>query len=181
MKSNYGITLHSWFRANGIIIPSERKLWKLSQELLVDDLESELAPFSFSLKYGGEDLRPAPLVYVADLVAFILHLLDQNARYCTHSVHMPRMCHTFTIYSANRLTWHEGIIPPEEIWVKLSGDKGGESFKMSLQVVNTPHPNSVQNTCVFAAFEASDSVTNLKVALARYHEQVNRLQNESWR
>ena len=72
---------YSWFRANGIIIPSERKLRKLSAELLVEDLESEMAPFSFGLKHGGEDLRPAPLVYVADLVAFTLHLLDQNARY----------------------------------------------------------------------------------------------------
>ena len=84
-------------------------------------------------------------------------------------------------YSANRLTWHGGIIPTEEVWIKLSGDKGGESFKMSLQIVNTPHPNSIQNTCVFAVFEAGDTVTNLKVALGRYKEQVKRLQNESWR
>ena len=52
---------------------------------------------------------------------------------------------------------------------------------MALQIVNTPHPNSIQNTCVFAAFEAGDTVTNLKVALGRYKEQVKRLQNESWR
>lgn len=89
--------------------------------------------------------------------------------------------HIHKIFSANRLTWHGGIIPPDEVWVKLSGDKGGESFKMSLQIVNTPHPNSIQNTCVFAAFEASDSVINLRVALGRYREQVKRLQNESWR
>ena len=60
---------------------SERKLQKLSAELLVEDLESEMAPFSFGLKHGGEDLRPAPLVYVANLVAFTLHLLDRNAWY----------------------------------------------------------------------------------------------------
>lgn len=70
----------SWFRANGMILPSERKLRKLSQDLLVTDLKSDLAPFSFGLKYGGEDLRPAPLVYVEDLVSFTYHLLDQNAR-----------------------------------------------------------------------------------------------------
>ena len=60
---------------------SERKLQKLSAELLVEDLESEMAPFSFGLKHGGEDLRPAPLVCVANLVAFTLHLLDRNAWY----------------------------------------------------------------------------------------------------
>ena len=62
--------------SNVIIIPSEQKLRELSEELLVTDLKSELAPFSFGLKYGGEDLRPAPLVYVGDLVAFTLHLLE---------------------------------------------------------------------------------------------------------
>lgn len=67
-------------------MPSERKLRKLSQELLVNDLESEMAPFSYGLKHGGEDLRPAPLVYVVDLVAFIHHLLEQNSwyNYCMH-------------------------------------------------------------------------------------------------
>ena len=42
-------------------------------------------------------LGTAPLVCVADLVAFTLHLLDQNARY--------RHMHVID-YSANRLTWH---------------------------------------------------------------------------
>ena len=52
---------------------------------------------------------------------------------------------------------------------------------MSLQVVNTPHPNSILTTCVFTAFEANDSVMNLKIALGRYWEQVDRIQNETWR
>ena len=37
------------------------------------------------------------------------------------------------------VTWHGGLIPDNEIWVKL----GRESFKMSLQLVNTRHPNSI--------------------------------------
>ena len=43
---------------------------------------------------------------------------------------------------------------------------------MSFQI-NTRHPNSVQNTCVFAVLEASNSVMNLKVALGMYKEQVD--------
>ena len=46
----------------------------------------------------------------------------------------------------NRLTWHDGTIPQDEIWVKIRGDKGGGSFKMSFQICNVPHPNSVENT-----------------------------------
>ena len=63
--------------------------------------------------------------------------------------------------SAGRLTWHDGIIPDTEIWVKLGGDKGGKTFKMNFQIVNVPAPNSVRNTSVFNCFEAGDSITNL--------------------
>ena len=45
-------------------------------------------------------------------------------------------------FSTNRLTWHEGIIPSDEIWVKLGGDKGGDTMKVSFQLVNVPTPNS---------------------------------------
>ena len=73
------------------------------------------------------------------------------------------------------------MIPEDEIWVKFGGDKGGESFKMSLQIVNTPHPNSVNNTFVFTVFEAKDTTTNLLTALERYMPQVENLQTLSWR
>ena len=42
-------------------------------------------------------------------------------------------------------------MPESEIWVKLGGDKGGISFKMSL------HPNSIHNTFVFSCYQAGDS------------------------
>ena len=29
------------------------------------------------------------------------------------------------------LTWHDGTIPDNEIWLKLGGDKGGGYFKMN--------------------------------------------------
>ncbi|XP_064402593.1 uncharacterized protein LOC135348339 isoform X1 [Halichondria panicea] len=58
----------------------------------------------------------------------------------------------------HRLTWHEGKIPADEIWVKLGGDKGGGSFKM-----------------------APDNVTNLKIALQRFEDEVDSLQSKTWR
>ena len=30
------------------------------------------------------------------------------------------------------LTWHQGAIPADELWVKLGGDKGHGSFKFKL-------------------------------------------------
>ena len=43
---------------------------------------------------------------------------------------------------------------------------------MSFQVVNTQAPNSTSNTCLFSAFEARDSVTNLKVIGEKYGEEI---------
>ncbi len=56
-----------------------------------------------------------------------------------------------------------------------------QTFKMNFQIVNTPRPNSVQNTCVFTAFEAPDSKTNLHLTLSRYKEAVSQLQSYTWR
>lgn len=80
----------------------------------------------------------------------------------------------------SRLTTHE-VIPSDEIWIKLGGDKGGESMKLNFQIANCPNPNSVNNTCVFAAFEATDTVCNLHVALDQYKTQIDDLQKLVWR
>lgn len=85
------------------------------------------------------------------------------------------------MYRLNTLTWHNGRIPLNELWVKLGGDKGGSSFKMNFQILNVNNPNSIHNTCVFLAFEASDSVLNLHVALDRYKDQVDDLQESEWK
>ena len=81
---------------------------------------------------------------------------------------------------AGRLTWHDGVIPENEIWVKLGGDKGGGSFKMSLQIGNLVHPNSPHNTIVFCAFEAADTSCNLHIGLDRYAEQIACLKDLEW-
>ena len=81
----------------------------------------------------------------------------------------------------SRLTWHNGVIPENEVWLKLGGDKGGGTFKANFQIVNVAAPNSVQNTCVFCCFAAGDSFANLHIALDRYKEQVRHLQAMKWR
>lgn len=44
------------------------------------------------------------------------------------------MCVQYHAHRTDALTWHNGTIPTNEIWVKIGGDKGGGSFKMSFQV-----------------------------------------------
>ena len=84
------------------------------------------------------------------------------------------------MYSLN-LTWHDGDIWADEIWIEIGGDKGGSSFKMNFQIVNTQQPNSSKHTCIFAAVEAPDSITNLHVALDRYKDQMKALDGVQWR
>ena len=52
---------------------------------------------------------------------------------------------------------------------------------MNFQLLNVVNPNSIHNTCVFLAFQASDSVFNLNVALDRYKDQVEDLQESEWK
>lgn len=59
----------------GHAISSERRLRKLSA-----NLAGEMVPFTFTL-WNWVDLRPAPLLYVPDLVGMIFEALDHNERY----------------------------------------------------------------------------------------------------
>eukprot|EP00731_Ephydatia_muelleri_P022772 Em0015g355a len=124
----------------------------VSKRIVDDNIQGELAPFSFTLTSGGEELRAAPLVFIPNLIQKVTQLLDENHR-------------------TSRLTWHNGVIPENEVWLKLGGDKGGGTFKANFQIVNVAAPNSVQNTCVFCCFAAGDSFANLHIALDRYKEQ----------
>ena len=83
----------------GIQIASERRMRLVATELSIDNnVVAENALFSFPLKSGGEELRPAPIAYLPHL-------------------------------KCNTLTWHNGQIPTNEVWVKLRGDKGGSYLK----------------------------------------------------
>lgn len=84
------------------------------------------------------------------------------------------------IHRAGKLTWHDGLIPHNEVWVKLGGDKGGGTFKMSFQLCNVDQVNSVQNSVVFSIFKAGDNAFNLKVALQLYKKQVEEMASAEW-
>ncbi|KAL5509517.1 hypothetical protein EMCRGX_G004906 [Ephydatia muelleri] len=154
--------LRRWLKASNISLACEERMRHASRKAVGENLKGELAPFSFSLPSGGEEFRGAPLVFIPDLILKVVELLEENDR-------------------AGRLTWHNGVIPASEIWIKLGGDKGGGTFKMNFQIINVAAPNSVNNTCVFCCFEADDSYTNLHIALERYKEQVEHLQRMTWR
>ena len=68
-----------------------------------------------------------------------------------------------------------------EVHVKIGGDHGGGSFKMSYQIANVANPNNKNNTLVFSLFEANDYRINMKTGLSRFAHQIDELQNMMWR
>jgi hypothetical protein len=150
----------------------------LSKGMIGDNLAAEEVPLSQPLRLGV-DVLPSPLVYVPDLPAKIIQLLDQNDRWGKNK----RVVHICTAHTcrADRLTWHNGIIPESEVWVKVGGDKGADTVKVVFQICNVSCPNSVQNTCVFCIFEGKDTSTNLHVTLDRYQTQFEQLRTTKWR
>lgn len=59
---------------------SEGKMRVKANEIIEDHLVGEYAPFSFSLKDGGEEVRTAPYVYVSSLWDKVQALLNQHER-----------------------------------------------------------------------------------------------------
>ena len=67
--------MKSW----GVSIASEQKLRKLVHDQLEPvSIAAEPVPFVFSLKRGGDEIRPAPLAYVSDLCSLVHQKLDEN-------------------------------------------------------------------------------------------------------
>ena len=72
------------------------------------------------------------------------------------------------------------FIKDNEIHVKIEGDHGGGSFKLSNQIANVSHPNSTDNTVVFSIFQAKNYRSNIKIGLSRFQQQINALQTMKW-
>ena len=70
----------------------------------------------------------------------------------------------------NKLVQHT-FITDDEIQLKIGGDHGGGSFKMSFQVGSVENPNKPENT-VFSITEAKDYKVNLALCLERFEANI---------
>ena len=86
----------------------------------------------------------------------------------------------FYVHRAGRLTWHD-VIPRDEVWIKLGGDKGGETFEMSFPIVNVPRPIVVPKIPVSSAALRPMTMTLTFIALDHFQDQVEELQRIQWR
>ena len=72
----------------------------------------------------------------------------------------------------SKLLWRDG---KDELWVKIGGDHGANSFKLCLQVCNLDKPNSKENTIVFACMSAKDIYENMSKICSIHESQINQL------
>ena len=85
-----------------------------------------------------------------------------------------------SLKSNNLLTWYDRTIPENEIWVKIGGDHGRGSFKLTMQVANVSNQNSKTNTKVFAFGRVTDTHENLRKMMLYFNEEVLNIQGMIW-
>ena len=52
----------------------------ISSHIVGDNHKGEVAPFTFPLPSGGDEIKGAPLVYIPHLVDKVIHFLNENER-----------------------------------------------------------------------------------------------------
>ncbi|XP_065641909.1 uncharacterized protein LOC124811553 [Hydra vulgaris] len=150
-----------WLNSRNVQTASNSKQRVVAKTWARDDLIVLDENFTFqneNIKCSLE-IKHAPWAYIDNLPKNIENMLN--------------------ILESFKLIKHNGI-KNDEIHIKIGGDHGGGSFKMSYQIVNQDQPNSKSNSIVFSTFEANDYRTNLIVGLSRYTLQVDEIQNMKW-
>ena len=102
----------------GVELESERKM-RAFIATQVPNYSVKTAP---TMKQNG-DLRMAAVVYFQDLVSVVMFFLDK-------------------LDSVNRLT-RSNDIPGFEVWIKIGGDHGAGTFKLSFQEVSHQTSNTL--------------------------------------
>ena len=78
------------------------------------------------------------------------------------------------------LTTHDSVIPEDEIWIKIGGDHGRDSFKLCMQVANLKKPNSKNHTVMIGYAKVKDTHDNLRLIFEEFSEPISILCNEQW-
>ena len=106
---------------------------------------------------AGQSKRHEPIGLVSDLQKFVFDILDEY-----HQLGM--------------LTWHNGGIPEDQIWLKIGGDHGKGSLKMSVQVANLDKPNSKEHThYVIAMINAKETIKVLHQLTININPEIQKL------
>ena len=80
-----------------------------------------------------------------------------------------------SFFRAGQLTWHNGKIQKDKLFVKIGGDHGQGSMKFEFQLANVIKPNSSKKTVVFAIYEGKGTRNNLQTVLQHHADSLREL------
>ena len=151
--------IRRWLATFNVKFSAEGKARDIAKEWVGKGLKCEYAPLII-IKNKKREVKSIPWCYLFNLVGHIIARLNQ-------------------LQKCDLLVTH-AFIHDDEMHIKIGGDHGGGSFKMSYQVANVNHPNKLENTVIFSIFEAKDSRANLHICLERFKSHVDKLMSLSW-
>ena len=151
-----------FLKSLGVRLDSEKRERELQNSVLSGKITVQKKPLHFYDKQTNQaSKRETPVAAIENLEHFVSNLLDQYQQ-------------------TNTLTWHNDTIPRDEVWIKIGGDHGGESFKMMLQVANIISPNAKQNTHLVCIVDCKDTPENIREVLLPMKTQITNLQKMMW-
>ncbi|XP_071490789.1 uncharacterized protein [Diadema antillarum] len=104
--------LKKWLYERKISTANEQDVREAHKHIIQDNLVGAWQLLHFYTEEGhAQEIRRAPIVTVKSIKDKVFSILDEYNE-------------------LNQLTWHDGAIPTSEVWLKLGGDKGADTFKM---------------------------------------------------
>ena len=156
--------MRQFLRSSGIPIPSAPEEKQEQEAALSSDIQVESKRLLYPNENSDEKTlkeTEIPVASITHIPYFVSNLLEKNAE-------------------TARLTWHDGMIPEGEIWVKIGADHGGGSFKVTMQIANVANPNSKHNTSILIMSPCKDTHENIKRILEPYQQQLAELNGMQW-
>ncbi|GFR70919.1 amine oxidase [Elysia marginata] len=164
MKETMNITYHQFklqskfLKSIGTHLPNEHAVRALHKNLARDDVEIINKQFNST---KSEDKYSKEVAFIKNLPSFVSKILNK-------------------LKTNDQLTWHN-TIPEDEIWIKVGGDHGKGSFKMSLHICNVKKPNSKDNTHLIALAKVPHTTHNIKVIIDHLQAQIHELTLMKWK
>ena len=155
--------IHSKLLKNvGVRLEGEGKIKHITRAIVEDFVQCKLKTFH---KEDCSEAEEVPYTKIRNIPKFLDKMLDAYE-------------------DKNMLTWHDGTIPENEVWVKLGGDHGKHSLKLTMEIANTQAPNSKLNTVVIAFAPIKDTHANLISFLeveGGLLDEITQLQTHTWK
>ena len=80
----------------------------------------------------------------------------------------------------DKLTWHDGAIPENEVWVKVGGDHGQGRLKFNLAIVNTKNPNSMDNNVLIGMAGVKDPREKMEIIFDSIRKELAHVEKPVW-